>query len=155
MAIIYLLISGLGLSELVPKILNGILTKISATVILTAIPLGIYDITGIEIFGRFAIAIFAVGLFIAVREPLYDRVKRVYRKRKGSSPSGDEWVCKRCGEINKKIIKECIGCGTISSDKTKEPQAHEAWECKKCGRKNYLTDKNCITCGYPKDDRYT
>ena len=155
-AIIYLLVNGLGVSELLPKAVTNVLVKLSATIIITAIPLALYDLVGIACFGKIAVGVFAVGLFIALKNPIYGKVKREYRKKFGVPTSKDEWICKKCGEVNPKINKECAVCGNISPDWAKEPAASEAWICKRCSKKNYLADKNCSTCGYPKDDtKYT
>ena len=113
-AIIYLLVNGLGLRDVLPKTLNSILIKISATIIITAIPLGVYDMIGIAYFGKIAVVVFAVGLSIALKDPIYDKVKREYRKKFGARTSENNWICKKCGEVNYKINKECARCGNIS-----------------------------------------
>ena len=149
-AMIYLLVGGLGLSELLPKRVSSALTKISVTIIITAFPLAIYDMAGVEYFGKIAIALFAIGLFFILKDPIYDIAKRGYRKRFGVPASGNEWICKKCGEVNNKINKVCIKCGGINP--AEEPPPGDVWICKRCDKKNYLKDKNCTTCGYPRDD---
>jgi len=113
-AIMYLLVNGLGLNEFLPKTLTRILVKISVTIIITAIPLGVYDIVGVAYFGKIAIAVFVIGLFFTIKDLFYGKIKMEYRKKAGVPASEDEWICKKCGEANYKINKECIGCKSIN-----------------------------------------
>lgn len=153
-AIMYLLLSGLGLRDILPKTVSTILARLSATILVTAIPLALYDLSGVAYLGKVAVYIFAFGLIFSVKEPLFDKAVRGYRKRFGKPSSESEWICRHCGELNAHIIKTCIKCGKMNPDN--EPTAGESWECKNCGRRNFLTDKNCTRCGHAKDgDRYT
>jgi len=111
LAFIYLLVGGMGLNELLPKAVSGFLMKFSVTIILTAIPLGIYDLLGIPGFVKIATAVFWIGLFLTIRAPLFDRIIREYRKKHGVVNPKDEWICKSCGEINVSIIMKCLKCG--------------------------------------------
>jgi ribosomal protein L37E len=154
-AFIYLLVGGLGLNELLPKAVSGFLIRISVTIILTAISLSIYDLLGIPGFAKIAMAVLGIGLFLAIRAPLFDRMKREYRKKHGVVTSEDEWICKSCGEINRSIDIRCSRCGKSKPNRTAEPAESESWICKECGRKNFIKDKNCTTCGQRQDNRYT
>ncbi len=153
-AIMYLLISALGLKDILPKAVNRILGRLSATILVTAIPLALYDMSEVAFFGKVATFVFTLGLIFTVKEPVYGKAVREYRKRFGKAASEREWICKQCGELNVHIITTCIRCGKTNPEK--EPTAEESWECKRCSRKNFLTDKNCARCGRAKDgDRYT
>lgn len=152
---IYLLVGGLGLNEALPTTVSSVLIKISITIILTAIPLGIYDLLGIPGYAKIAMAVFGVGIFLTIRVPLFDKAIREYRKKYGVVNPKDEWICKSCGEINMSIILRCPKCSKVNPDRIEEPQDSEAWICKNCGRKNFLKDKNCANCCHRQDNRYT
>lgn len=112
-AMVYLIVNLLGLNDLLPKALTNILVKVSVTIIFTAIPLGIYDLVGIDFFGKVAVAVFAIGIFFILKEIVYDKIKREYRKKFGSVTSDGEWICKKCGEANHKINRKCTACNSI------------------------------------------
>lgn len=153
-AIMYLLVSALGLKDILPKTVSTILARLSATILVTAIPLALYDMSEVAYFGKVAALLFTLGLVFTVKEPVYGKAVREYRKRFGKAASEREWICKRCGELNTYINVTCIGCGKKNPEK--EPKPDESWECKRCGRRNFLTDRNCTKCGHAKDgDKYT
>ncbi len=111
LAFIYLLVGGLGLNELLPKAVSGFLVKISVTIILTAVTLAVYDLLGIPVFAKISAGIFAFGLFLSVKRPLFDKISRNYRKKRGSMDPSEGWICKSCGEVNGPLFTECSGCG--------------------------------------------
>jgi len=116
MAIIYLFLGGMGLNDALPKNISSVLIRLAVTIILTAIPLGIYDMTGIGYFSIIAAAVFAFGLFFILKDPFYDKAKRAYRKKFGKGVPEGEWICKSCGEVNIKINRVCRRCGAINPE---------------------------------------
>ena len=150
-AIIYLLVGALGVSEILPNPLSIVLRRFAVTIIATSIPLFLYDLSGAGIFGGIAIAMFSAGLFVTFQYLILGRAKRAYRRRFGGQVPKDEWVCRKCGELNKKIDRTCARCRGL--DPAKEPAPDNSWICNNCGKKNFLNDKNCTTCGNFKNDK--
>jgi hypothetical protein len=101
LAFIYLLVGALGLNELLPRHVSSRLIKLSVTIIVTAIPLGLYDLSGAPLFLKAAAVVFVIGLLLTARR----------EKRPAAKAGEGEWACGSCGEVNLDINKECVNCG--------------------------------------------
>lgn len=84
-----------------------------------------------------------------------------YGNQSNSSPSID-WICNKCGEVNKGERQICMGCGegkpvnahiinspsnsSMNENVFKSPTSK--WKCSYCGGLNYWHDSFCSQCSH-------
>ena len=78
--------------------------------------------------------------------------KRIYTKNFGKPSSPDNWICRKCGTENSKLLTECSNCSSINKASAIKP-SEDTWLCNNCDYKNPVSDKSCARCGMRKEGK--
>ncbi len=145
-ALLLLIIFEIGGGGLLPDGIEDIIAKICAGIISVALLLYLYYISSKIIF----IILIPLAIIIILYMYMQRVIKRMYVKKFGKPSSPNNWICRKCGTENSKLLTECDNCNSINRASTIKPSG-DTWVCSNCDYTNPVSDKSCARCGMRKE----
>lgn len=141
-ALLLLIILEIGGGGLLPDGIEDIIAKICIGIIAVALWLYLYYISSKIIF----IILIPITIAIILYVYLQRTIKRMYTKNFGKPSSPDNWICRKCGIENSKLLTECDNCNSVNKASTIK-SSEDTWICSNCDYANLISDKSCSRCG--------
>lgn len=145
-ALLLLIIFEIGGGGLLPDSVEDIIAKICAGIISIALLLYLYYISSKIIF----IILIPIAIVIILYIYMKRIIKRAYKKSFGKPSSPDNWICRKCGTENSKLLTECDNCNHANKASTIKSSG-DTWICGNCDYANLISDKSCAKCGMRKE----
>jgi ribosomal protein L40E len=145
-ALLLLIIFEIGGGGLLPDEIENIIAKICAGIISIALLLYLYYISSKIIF----IILIPITVVIILYIYMQRVIKRIYKRNFGKPSSPDNWICRKCGTENSKLLTECDNCNSANKISIIKP-SEDTWICANCDYANPISDKSCARCGMRKE----